>query len=841
MAKRKRPEKTDGNVNEERGEKPIPVWGKHWFPAALFLLLSLLYFHEFVLSDKVVYGYDAGLDFHKGEGMSFWEKVETMAQPMWNPQMGGLPQSEEIRPQYFPTYPIYFFTSFHRYLGWRYILTMFCAGLGMFLFLKQIQIQRWVAIWGGVAYMSAPTLMAFTFAGQYAKMGVIALYPWMWYCLDRGLYSRRLVYFAGLAVTIAWGIYSPHPKMLYYALCGTGLYFLFRTYQYYQVERDAKQAASRVGLFVFAVVLGLGLGAEGTFPLYSYTGSESKRAAGVEGSGRTDEQQLAYAQSWSLHPEEVGSLIVPEFGGFRLPKEGGSTYWGRNPAKDNSEYFGVLVVLLALLVVPDLRRRPLIAFLCAVFVLALAYTLGGHTPVHWLAYYLLPGVKLFRSVGMAAYIFAFPACVLAALGLERLLAASEGDRGDERALLQKRLWVGGGIIGGIALLLAVAPGTVVNLWNALFYSDIPSHKQQILLAGLEWLAKGGLYVALIVGGAVGVLFLRINRTISTGLMVAGLCLLTLCDTWRINQVFLKYENPNAHTNLSKENLRAKEFMQRDGDLFRILPLPDHPILQQSGLGIEGIPSMTGFNNLTVGRYDRILREIEPVTNLLWSKYALGREIPYADADLLAAIHPLINLLNGKYLVVPRGVALQPTDDRFPLVGELDNYRIYQNPQVMPWFYTVSRSKMMSDEGQIVEALRSGQVDLKNIALVEEDLSLTLTGDGDVALDQIDVLVHDPPAGLIRLRVRSEGARLLVVSENYQSNWSVVVDGQDAQMLRANYIWKGVVLPPGEHVVEFRYYSHMLAWSRMATFSSLLLVLVIFGGEFFRRRRAVQGG
>ncbi len=839
MAKRKRPEKTDSAVDEERGESPMPIWEKHWFPAALFLLLSLLYFHEFVLSDKVVYGYDAGLDFHKGEGMSFWEKVETMAQPMWNPQMGGLPQSEEIRPQYFLTYPIYFFTSFHRYLGWRYILTMSFAGLGMYLFLKQIHIQRWVAIWGGVAYMSAPTLMAFTFAGQYAKMGVIALYPWMWYCLDRGLYSRRLIYFAGLALTIAWGIYSPHPKMLYYALCGTGLYFLFRTYQCYREERDSKRVASRVGLFVFAVVLGLGLGAEGTFPLYSYTGSESKRAAGAEGSGRTDEQQLAYAQSWSLHPEEIGSLIVPEFGGFRLPKEGTSTYWGRNPGKDNSEYFGILVVLLALIIVPDLRCRPLVAFLCAVFVLALAYTLGGHTPVHWLAYYLLPGIKLFRSVGMAAYLFAFPACVLAALGLQRLLVAMEGNGEGERALLQKRLWITGGTISALALLLAVAPGTVVGLWNSLFYSDIPPYKLQVLDAGIEWLAKGGMYVALVVIGAMVVLFLRMNRTISTGAMVAGLCLLTLCDTWRINQVFLKYETPNAYTDLRKENLRAKQLMQRDGDLFRILPLPDHPILQQSGLGLEGIPSITGFNNLTVGRYDRVLREIEPVANLFWSKYALGREIPYADDDLLAAIHPLINLLNGKYLVVPRGVALEPANDRFPLVGEVDNYRIYHNPQAMPWFYMVSHTEMVSGEEQSIEVLRSGQIDLRSSALVEEDLSFALTEVDDMARDKIDVLVHDPTAGLMRLRTTSAGGRLLVVSENYQSNWSVMVDGKNADMVRVNYIWKGVVVPAGEHVVEFSYYSQVLAWSRMATFSSAFLVLVICVGELFRRRHIVQ--
>ncbi|MGB0605097.1 MAG: hypothetical protein ACPGRY_09090, partial [Candidatus Latescibacterota bacterium] len=448
MSKKKKTSKAETAEVEnsaERGVKAEPIWARRWFPTALFLFLSLLYFHEFVFSDKVVYGYDAGLDFRLGEDMTFWEKVQTVAQPMWHMQMGGLPQSEEIRPQYFPTYPIYFFTSFHRYLGWRYILTMFFAGLGMYVFLRQIGIMRWAALWGGIAYMSAPTLMAFTFAGQYAKMGVIALYPWMWYFLDRGLRERRLIHFAALAVAIAWGIYSPHPKMLYYALCGTGLFFLFRTYQWYQTERDWGLCGRRTGFFVFAVVLGLGLGAEGTFPLYSYTGSESKRAAGEEGSGRTDAEQLAYAQSWSLHPEEVASLIVPEFGGFRLPKENGSTYWGRNPGKDNSEYFGVLVVVLGVVAIAGMRRDPFVLFLVALFVLSLAYTLGGHTPVHWLAYHLLPDIKLFRAVGMAAYLFAFPACVLAAMGLARLLEADA----DGRDALQKYLTISGGAIAAL--------------------------------------------------------------------------------------------------------------------------------------------------------------------------------------------------------------------------------------------------------------------------------------------------------------------------------------------------------------------------------------------------------
>ena len=162
-------------------------------------------------------------------------------------------------------------------------------------------------------------------------------------------------------------------------------------------ERDWSQCVAPHGLLCLCRSVGVGLGAEGTFPLYSYTGSESKRAAGQDGSGRTDAEQLAYAQSWSLHPEEVASLIVPEFGGFRLPKENSSTYWGRNPGKDNSEYFGVLVVVLGVITIAGMRRDPLVLFLSALFVLSLAYTLGGHTPVHWLAYHLLPGLA-FRAV-----------------------------------------------------------------------------------------------------------------------------------------------------------------------------------------------------------------------------------------------------------------------------------------------------------------------------------------------------------------------------------------------------------------------------------------------------------
>ena len=124
---------------------------------------------------------------------------------------------------------------------------------------------------------------------------------------------------------------------------------------------------------------------------------------------------------------------------------------------------------------------------------------------------------------------------------------------------------------------------------------------------------------------------------------------------------------------------------------------------------------------------------------------------------------------------------------------------------------------MLDSGEAVLArLLSGRVDPQGVALLEDAPAVRLDGAGDRAGDRVERLAYDPKDGLIRLRTQSAGPRLLVVSENYQSNWAVWVDGVEAEMVRVNYVWKGVALSVGEHEVEFRYFSPVLAWARGAS-------------------------
>lgn len=813
----------------------IEAWiRRSWFAPALFALIALVYFAEFPLSDKVIFGGDVGHDFHKGKAPVL-EKLKDLVPSAWDRRMGGYPISEEIRHKFFPTYLIELFTTKQRAIGWRYLLAVFGAGWGMFLYLRQIGVGQWAALWGGLAFLCAPTFLSFPYAGQYAKMTVIALFPFLCLCVERGMDEgvRGARWWILMSFLIALGVFSPHLQMLQYALLGMGLYFLYKVTEFVRRGMDRPALAQRVGLFAVAVVLGLGLGAEGVFPPYLHVKTQSKRAAIQDEVGRSEAEQLAHARSWSLHPEEMASLVVPEFGGFDDPKDDTHRYWGRNAMKLNSEYFGIIALIMGLVAVSWARSRLLVMFLAALFILVASFTIGEHTPVHWLAYHLMPGGKVLRTIGMAAFLFAFPAIVLAAITLSRALAA----KAEDRAELSRRVLIVGGGISGLVLLLAIAPGPLQEAWSALFWSDMPAGRRQAMLAGSAWLSRGALLVALVAAIATLLLYLRVNARIGSIPVVLGLAALTLFDTWRIDRLFLHYEEPARWTDFRKANPATVGFLQDQPEKFRVYPLPSHDFLNGGPqFHLAGVDVVSAFNNYTLRRYDRLLKEFSPVENAFRAKFR-GQNVPYTDDQLLEAIRPLLNLVNARYVVTPRPIVLET--EGFPEVFAAEGVRLYENNQALPWVQLIPHAVVEEGESQILQALRAGAVNLSNTVILEKPPQLPLPGTtADQAGDTVVLQAYDYHEGRISLQVHSQGARMLVISDNYHPNWSASVDGVPVEIVRANYVWRAIPLPAGEHLVEFSYHSTPVAIARGTSLASLL-VLLLWGGFTFRRKAAVE--
>ncbi|HET7625160.1 MAG TPA: hypothetical protein VFM25_07835, partial [Verrucomicrobiae bacterium] len=57
---------------------------------------------------------------------------------------------------------------------------------------------------------------------------------------------------------------------------------------------------------------------------------------------------------------------------------------------------------------------------------------------------------------------------------------------------------------------------------------------------------------------------------------------------------------------------------------------------------------------------------------------------------------------------------------------------------------------------------------------------------------------------IKLKTQSDAASVLLLNDKYDPHWNVRVDGKPTELLRCNFIMRGVYLPAGQHDVEFTF-------------------------------------
>ena len=772
-----------------------------WVPIVFFALLTAVYFYHFLITSDVIYGSDTGTEFHSGNE-PFVEALGKLPPKNWSRYMGGIPASSALRSQYYPLVIIDLFTSEHRYFGWRYIFAMFTAGYFMYLCVRSFGLHPLAALIAGAAYASAPAFLTFSQAGHYAKMTVIGLFPLMYWALNRGMDTRRIIYFLILGGTVGIAIYSPHLQMAYFALWALGLLFLYKLLWGIRT-RNKKTALYQTLLSAGAICLGLAIGAEGVIPQYWNAQTSSKRAATAQEDG------YEFASSWSLHPEEIFALVIPEFVGFdtnTTPHK----YWGRNAFKINSEYVGIVPLFFAIIALSRTRKKTHIAFLLGLFILAVAYALGPHTPLHKLLYHLVPGVSVLRAPGMIAFLFSFALCALGAYGLHRLITDSVTPE------TAKKIGIAGGICTAILLLFAFAPSILLSLWQNIIWTDISAWqeiiwqnrdtsftRQQIAQNNLPLTGQGALLAALFVGILTVISYLRAQNKLQIHTFFLILLTVILIDTWRIDKMFLNYLNPNRVPPRERVNADAVAFLKRDNSLFRVLALPDH-----NQMPLPGIDLVTGFHDFAIRRYDHILK---------------SGTINFSNPAIL-------NLLNTKYIVVPSEINIPYLQK----IAGRQGLHIYRNPGALPWFYLAPQHEIIPDENQILQKLTDPNTNPRQTALLEEDPGISSTPNASET-DSVERLEYNEHQGHLKLRTTAPGPRILVISQNHHPNWTATVNGEPKPLIRANYLWTAVALAPGEHIVELTYRDPIVATTRWITLGGVILLIAAIALSLYNEK------
>jgi len=94
-------------------------------------------------------------------------------------------------------------------------------------------------------------------------------------------------------------------------------------------------------------------------------------------------------------------------------------------------------------------------------------------------------------------------------------------------------------------------------------------------------------------------------------------------------------------------------------------------------------------------------------------------------------------------------------------------------------------------------------------------------------------------GAASYQITTDATALLVEIDAFVPGWRAYVDGREQTILQANDFGRAVVVPPGAHAVEWRFFPRLVVASLFATWAGLLLVLAAIVVQR-RFRRSTEG-
>jgi hypothetical protein len=290
-------------------------------------------------------------------------------------------------------------------------------------------------------------------------------------------------------------------------------------------------------------------------------------------------------------------------------------------------------------------------------------------------------------------------------------------------------------------------------------------------------------------------------------------------------------NPTADSSLYNARPTVARVLRGDGGLFRkatfgIDPNLSPPLMQDlltmSWAMVYGIEDINGFNSLQTRRY---------------TDYLFGRrvyDVSYGappDASLLKPDSAILSSLNVRYVLMPARAPIDPGASFRPIFQDAQ-VRIFENTQVYPRAYFVERVRSGMGSRAVFNQVTTTGFDGRREALVEAtdlpDLPPVVPSMTTARAD-----AHRVSPTELRVATTTTVRRFLVVSEMYYPGWRAYVDGVETPIFCTNYLFRGVVVPEGTHVVRFVYRPASVFVG--ATVSALALISV--GALLAAHRRA----
>lgn len=809
-----------------------------------FAILSAIYFSP-VLKGKDIqqmdYTHAVGADHELVE----YEKA-TGERAQWTDAMfGGMP-AYQIRADNSAN----IFTHLSRYircgLPYRTMGIMFLYLAGFYFMLTSLGAGRKVAVIGAVAFALGSYNIIIIAAGHITKCYAIAMMPLV---IGGVVMTYRGKWVAGGIMTmlsLGLELAFNHIQITYYL--GIALLLLVAL-ELAAAIRGKRLRDFGIGTAVLAgaAVMAILPSATNLWTTYEYGAysirgaSELKSADGGKQSSGLDKD---YALSWSYGKKETPTLLIPNVVGGASEAIGDaagkvksvrdpqildavaqqSSYWGGRGFTSGPVYVGAIVCFLFFLGCFYCKGR-LKWWLIAATVVSILLAWGKNFAILTDPMFdYFPLYNKFRTVEMALVIATVTIPTLGMLGLKHLC-----DYPEDIKYHPGKFFGAMGLTAGVALFLAAFP--------TLFY-DFLSPEEAASLAGLKaqnpvygMLEQGmvearvGLLRADAVRSAVmiilasGALWFFSVRKINAKIMLATVGVLTLIDLWSVDRRYLSTDmfKSKSETRGTFAMQTADKAIMADKAPHRVMALYVNPFNEVYTSYFHH--SVGGYHGAKLRRYQDVIdRYLAPDWQRLTQAAKSG---DYAGIDAALRESNALAMLNCRYLI--------HNPQQNPIVNH------YAQPEA--WYVATAHKGETPDEA--IDLI--GKLNIGSECVVEGDEGGAFTPDSAAWVRQTGYTPNS-----VSYECESANDGMIVFSEIfYPAGWHATIDGQESEIVRADYLLRALRVPAGQHKIEFNFTPDSYRKGNMvSTASSWIVVLLTIGGAAYaltrKRREETQG-
>ncbi len=710
--------------------------------------------------------------------------------------------------------------------------------LGFYVALIAVGLSPWLSLLGALAFGLGSYNIIIIEAGHITKAYAMAMIAPILGGMLLVLRNKKYLW-GGILFALALGcqIACNHIQITYYTML-TGL-ILGLVYLIYAIKnKEFKPFLLGVGVMLVGVVFAVGANARQLFinqeyvkytmrggseitvtPEDLYKDGEPKSIVASDGLDKD------YAFAWSYGKGETYTLLVPgAYGGGSGENVGTDSefyknfrqkqaplYWGDQPFTSGPVYFGAIVVflfVLGLFVVKGPERWWILLATILSILMAWGKNLMGFNSF---LFDHLPFYNKFRTPSMSLVMANVSMVILAVMALKALF---DKENPVDKKKLNLGLYISTGITAGFILLMMALSGNFSfsgasdvqmaaqygNQWDMI--KDVLVKDRKALFMADSWRS-----LILILVSAV-LLWLYINEKIKhSGIIIGVLACLVLFDLWGVDRRYLNDSNFISEKRIKLKPSSTDQMLDQYAAQFKD---EDYRVFDLSvNTFNDSYPSayhhqVGGYNAAKLRRYQDII-----------------------DFYLSRHINPgVLNMLNTRYVVMP-GQGGQPM--------------VQRNPDALGNAWFVDQFQLVEDAN--AEILALNELNPADTAVIDKRFAEMVQGKNlERDSNSVIVMEHQKPYNPDYVVYKSKSAKdqLAVFSEVYYApDWRAYIDGKPADYFRANYILRAMVIPAGEHKIEFRNEAPLMhKLDKISVICSILFVLAVAGSLvlYYRKPR-----